>query len=132
VSVVRLVAIVAAVWLATAGAAAAVDGSGHWLPSGVAALLCLVPAAATLVVLKATEHASLVVSLGAVLVAPVARLAAVAVVGAVLWQAVPDFTAQPVRFAAWVMGFYLLTLAAETAVLLARAGRPKPTGGAGA
>jgi hypothetical protein len=130
VKVVLLVGVTAAAWAATAAAVAALDGPGHWLPSGVAAGLCLLPAVGTMIALRVTEHRSPVAAIGAVLLAPLARLAAVLVIGFGLWQSVPAFREAPGRFWAWVLGFYLFTLAAETALLLARPSRPAAPGGA--
>jgi hypothetical protein len=112
------------VWAVTAAAAVGVDGPGHWLPSGVAAGLCLVPAVGTLIAVRATADRSPVEAIGAVLIAPLARLVVVMLVGFVLWRLVPAFRESPARFWAWVLGFYLFTLVAETALLLSR-----PAGG---
>jgi hypothetical protein len=121
VKVALLVGVTTTAWAAAATAAAGLDGPGHWLPSVVALGLCLVPAVGTLVAVRATADRSPVEAIGAVLVAPLARLTVVSL-GA--------FRDDPVRFWGWVLGFYLFTLVAETAVLLSRPGdgRKAPSG----
>lgn len=109
-------------WLGLTLSAAALDDDHHWLPSTVAVVLCLVPAIGTTVLATVTEHRSPVEAIGAVLAAPLIRLIVVMVGGFVLWRAVPAFRGEPVRFWGWVLGFYLVTLVAETAVLLSRVG----------
>jgi hypothetical protein len=78
--------------------------------------------------IRATEGRSPVAAIGAVLLAPVVRLAFVMTFGVAIWQMVPAFRDAPVRFWAWVSAFYLYTLVAETALLLSRAGRREPAG----
>jgi hypothetical protein len=92
----------------------------------VAAGLCLLPAVGTMVALRATEHRTPVEAVGAVLLAPVVRLAVVLLGGMVLWRVVPEFRAAPARFWAWVLGLYLYTLVVETGLVLARPAR-RPT-----
>jgi hypothetical protein len=130
VKVALLVGVTTAAWAAAATAAAGLDGPGHWLPSAAALGLCLVPAVGTLVAVRATADRSPVEAIGAVLVAPLARLVVVTLGGFVLWRAVPAFRDDPVRFWGWVLGIYLFTLVAETAVLLSRPGdgRKAPSG----
>jgi hypothetical protein len=94
----------------------------------VALVLCLCPAAGTMAAIRATEGRSPVEAIGAVLLAPIVRLAFVVLVGVTVWQTVPAFRDAPVRFWAWVSAFYLITLVAETALLLSRAGRREPAG----
>ena len=125
-----LVGVTAVAWAAAATAVAALDGPDHWLPSAVAAGLCLVPAVGTMIAVRATADRSPVEAIGTVLLAPVVRLVAVLLLGLGLWQAVPAFRDAPWRFWAWVLGFYLFTLAAETALLLARPTRRAAPGGA--
>jgi hypothetical protein len=122
VKVALLVGLTAAAWVVAAGVAAEVDGPAHWSPSAAAGGLCLVPAVATLVAVRATADRSPVEAVGAVLVAPLARISVVSLGGFVLWQVVPAFRDGPARFWAWVLGFYLFTLVAERAVLLSRPG----------
>lgn len=107
-----------AAWLVAAPLAAWADGPGHWLAGGVAAVLCTVPAAATLMLLRFTENRSPVEALGAVMIAPLLRLVVVCAVGGLVWRAVPEFRAAPLRFGGWVLAFYLLTLVTETALAL--------------
>jgi len=131
VKVVLLVAVTVVAWAAAVAVAVGLDGPGHWLPSGVAAVLCLVPAVGTMIAVRATADRSPVEAIGAVLVAPLVRLVAVLLVGFGLWQAVPAFRDAPGQFWAWVLGFYLFTLVAETALLLPRQpGNERATAGA--
>jgi hypothetical protein len=128
VRVLALVGVTAAAWLALVPAAVLIDGPGHWLAGSAAAALCLVPAAGTLALLRATEHRPPVEAIGAVLVAPVARMLVVLPVGAGLWRAVPGLHEAPVRFAGWVLTFYLITLVAEAVLAMPRSGRPAAGG----
>ena len=114
-------------WIAAAGVAVLIDGPGHWLPSGVAVLLCLLPALGTLLLAGWSERKTAVAALGFILIAPLVRLFLVLAVGGLLGFAVPSLRADPARFAFWTAGMYLVTLVAETAVLLAGT---KPKGGA--
>lgn len=106
-------------WAAAAGVAAAVDGPHHWLPSGVAALLCLLPAVGTLVLAGWSKKRTPVEALGFVLVAPVIRLVLALGGGVILGSLVPDLKADPARFAFWGAGMYLAVLVTETTLLLA-------------
>ena len=69
-----LVAVTVVSWVTAAGIAVLADGPGHWLPSGAAAVLCLLPAVGTLVVAGLTERRTPVEAIGFVLVAPLVRL----------------------------------------------------------
>jgi hypothetical protein len=128
VKIALLIGITSVVWLSAAVAAAGLDGPDHWVASGAAAALCLAPALGTMIAIQTTESRSPVEAIGAVLVAPIVRLAVVVLIGVGLWQTVPAFRDAPLRFWAWVSGFYLFTLVAETALLLSRTGRREPTG----
>jgi membrane protease YdiL (CAAX protease family) len=125
VRVALLIGIAVVTWAAAAGIAAAVDGPANWLPSAVGMAVCLVPAIGTMIALQATQDRGPVEAIGLVLAAPLIRLVAVCLVGGLLWQVVPAFKAEPVRFWAWVLGFYLVTLVAETGLLLAKTGRTR-------
>lgn len=120
----RLIGLSLVVWVVAVVVAVGLDGPSHWLASAVAAVLCLVPAVGTMIAVQVTEGRSPVESIGAVLFAPLVRLVVVLLIGVVLWQAVPAFRDDPIRFWAWVSGFYLFTLVAETALLLSRPGNP--------
>ena len=106
-------------WIVAAAVAVLTDGPGHWLPSGAAVLLCLLPAVGTLLLAGWTERRSPVEALGFLLMAPVVRLVVVIGAGVLLGAAVPALRAEPARFAFWGAGMYLVTLVAETTVLLA-------------
>lgn len=90
----------------------------NWLQSSLALAICLAPALATLAVLSKTEHRGPVAAIGAVLIAPLVRLVAVVILGALAYAAVPDVKADPFRFLCWVTAFYVVTLTTETYLLL--------------
>lgn len=117
--VLLLVAATGVCWLATAGIAAALDGPQHWLPSGVAALLCLLPAIGTLVLAGWSKKRTPVEALGFVLIAPIVRLVLALGGGVIVGVLVPDLRAEPARFALWGAVMYLVVLVGETALLLA-------------
>lgn len=125
-----LIGVTAGVWLVAAGLTAAI-GCPQWLPSAVAAGVCLVPAAATMAWVARTEGRPPVESLGSVLIAPIVRIVAVLVLGFVAVLALPPLKAELSALAGWVLGFYLVTLAAETALLLCRACRVSAAVGSG-
>ena len=100
----------ALVWLALPGE--------NWRPSTIAMAICLAPVLATFAVLNQTEHRGPVVAIGAVLIAPLVRLVAVVMLGALAYAAVPEVKADPFRFLCWVTVFYMVTLATETYLLL--------------
>ncbi len=110
-------------------AAVLIDGPEHWLPGGVGLVICLLPAIGTLIAAQLTERGTAVASLGFVLVAPLIRLVLALAVGGLVGYSVPELKAAPARFVFWVAGCYLVTLVAETALLLARptSGLAKPT-----
>jgi hypothetical protein len=95
-----------------------VDG-GHLLYSTVAAVLCLVPSAATLVwcdmVLGKTPEQQLAAVLGGTVV----RMAVVISVGLVLFNGIPEVFGSN-AFWLWIIGFYLWTLTVEMAIVLRR------------
>ena len=122
-----LCAVTAAVWATAAGIAAAVDGPDHWLPSGIAALLCLLPAVGTLAAAGWSERRTPVEAIGFILIAPLVRLVAGLVGGVMLGVLVPALRENPARFAFWGAGLYLAVLVTETALLLAGS---KPKGSA--
>ena len=109
-----LAAVPAGLWL----------GPRQWAFAAVAFGLCLVPGVGTLVLAEVLARRSPFGRLLALVVGTVVRL----VVGfggaaAVVLLAGIDDRAGRIGFLAWVLAAYLVTLAAETA-LLARAGRP--------
>jgi hypothetical protein len=120
VKVLLLVGVTAVAWVLSVPAAVAIDGPAHWLAGSVAAVLCLVPAMGTLVMLGVTESRSPAAALGAVLIAPLLRLIVVCVAGGLLWRVVPELRDAPLRFGGWVLAFYLITLVAETVLALPR------------
>jgi hypothetical protein len=127
VKVFWLIAVTTVLWVTAAGAAVLADGPGHWLPSGAAAVLCLLPAVGTLVVAGLTERRTPLEAIGFILIAPLVRLLAVLALGGLLGVAVPELKASPARFVFWVAGFYLATLVTETVLLLTGAkAKPAP------
>jgi hypothetical protein len=120
-------------WLVLAAGAAGLLGPGHWLPSGAAAGLCLVPSAGTFVLSRLLERRSPEEAAVAVLLGVVVRLGTALLGGLLLCRVVPELAAAPLRFWSWVLVFYLATLAAETFLLLprsagARTDPPNPLG----
>lgn len=122
-----LFAVTAVAWATAAGIAAAADGPDHWLPSGVAALLCLLPALGTLAAAGWSERRTPVEAVGFILVAPIIRLLVGLVGGVMLGVLVPALRENPARFAFWGAGLYLVVLVTETALLLVGS---KPKGSA--
>ena len=116
-----LVAAVLAGWVISVPATAMLDGPAHWLAGSIAAVICLLPAIATLLMLTATEGKDPTLSVGVVMIAPLLRIVVVLLAGSVIGYAVPELRAAPLRFTAWLLGFYLLTLIVETALVLPRA-----------
>src|SRR6516225_1709343 len=100
-----------AVWLLAAGLAWGLGGTDGLIQSAVAALLCLIPAAVTmlwcdLVVGSAPEQ-----QLMAVMGGTVVRMVFVVAAGLVLSRNVPVLNHD--GFWLWIVGFYLTTLALE-------------------
>lgn len=116
--VVWLIAVTAVLWVTASGIAVLIDGPEHWLPSGAAVVLCLLPAVGTLVLAGLTERRTAVEAIGFILVAPFIRLILVLAIGGLVGWSVPALKAAPARFVFWVAGFYLATLITETALLL--------------
>jgi hypothetical protein len=112
-----LIAATLACWLLVVIPARWLWGDSAVLFSGTAALLCLVPSAATLLwtqwAFKGQPEQQLLAVLGGTAV----RLVFVVAAGMALFHLVPAFQYQ--RFWLWVIAFYLVTLAAEV-LLLAR------------
>jgi hypothetical protein len=98
------------------------EDENAWVHSGVAVVLCLVPAAITFVwgdrVLRRDPQQATILLLGATGV----RLFGVLVAALVLMQRVPLFSQG--RFLLWLVVFYLFTLALEMTLLLK--GRSSP------
>ena len=95
-----------------------VTNQPHWIVSSLGCAICLVPALGTMAVVEKMERRSPVEALGSVLMAPLVRLIAAAILGAVAFAVVPEIKMFPIRFLAWFCVFYLLTLVVETALLL--------------
>jgi hypothetical protein len=110
-----LIAIPTLLWLALLGPAMMIWGEPALLQSAVALALCLVPAAATLVVVqrigKAPEDRMLA-GLGSSGV----RMALVLGIGFLLFRAAPETF--PVTFLYWLTLFYLVALAIEVSLLV--------------
>lgn len=118
-----LAAVTVLAWAIAVPTAVYLDSPDHWYAGSIAAVLCGVSAVGTLLMITATERRSTAISLGAVMIAPVLRIAVVIVVGFVLGLAIPQLRGEPVRFMAWLLGFYLLTLVVETVLVLPQAMR---------
>ena len=118
-----LVAVTGGVWLCVALPATYNKGDGPLLCSGIAALLCLLPAAVTLwwgVALKSdgqprAPEEQLVFVAGATGV----RLVVVFGVGALLATQAPMISEHRRTFLTWGLIFYLTTLIVETVLLTA-------------
>ena len=113
-------------WLLVVVPARFLWGDSAVLFSGVAALLCLIPTALTLVWSQRSfrglpEHQLLAVMGGTGL-----RMVFVIAVGMALFFSLPAF--YYIRFWLWVIAFYLVTLTLEMGILVygpAAAGRPR-------
>ena len=114
-----LIAVTLGVCGAALGGAVLIDGPKHWLPGGVAVVICLLPAIGTLIAAQLTERQTPVAALGFILIAPLIRLILVLAIGGLLGLVVPELKTEPARFVFWVAGCYLVTLVVETTVLLA-------------
>src|SRR5262249_9520169 len=112
-----------ALWLLAALPARAVWGDVAVIHSGTAVLLCLVPAAATLLwadrAASPGPHHQFFALLGGTRV----RLFVVLAGALALQQWVPYFGEQP-GFWVWLLLFYFATLALELTLVLARRGAP--------
>lgn len=97
------------------------DDENAWLHSGTAMVLCLIPAAITLVWVSALEHDPFQQSM-TLLGATGVRLFVVLMIALVLVKTLPPFDQG--RFLIWLAVFYLFTLALEMTLLLR--GRPRP------
>lgn len=111
-----------AVALPTATAAL---GPGQTKPAAVATVLCLLPAVVTLrlvewVARRAPEHGVVAVLLGIGL-----RMTVVVIGVVLLGDAIADPTARG-RLVGWVVGMYLLTLTAESALAVSAVGSAAP------
>jgi hypothetical protein len=106
-------------WLLVAYPARLLWGDAAAVFSGVAALLCLVPMAVTLVWSYRAFHGSPEKQLAAVLGGTVLRMLFVICAGLALCQLHPYFNGR--AFWIWVVVFYLFTLTLEMVLLLGRA-----------
>lgn len=112
-AVVTLVAMLIFVPVATV-----VTGQSHWLAGVLGGVICLMPALATMQLVRGFEHRGAVESIGAVLVAPLVRIVIVMALAVAAFLMVPELKAEPLKWLGWVSVFYLVTLVAETALLL--------------
>jgi hypothetical protein len=108
-----------AFWLVVAYPAQLLWGGDAMLFSAVAALLCLVPTAATLAWSRWAFQGAPEQQLLAVMGGTGVRMAVVISVGMILFHSLERFHHQQFWF--WVIVFYLLTLALEVGLLLNRA-----------
>jgi hypothetical protein len=127
--VIRTVALLvggtAGLWVVAAYPAYLLGGEEALVYSGVAAALCLLPMTATLVWAGRALGSKPEQALLAVMGGTGLRLVFVIGVAVALYVAAPYFHGR--GFLIWVVGFYLVTLALEMGLLLARhgeAGRP--------
>jgi hypothetical protein len=107
-----------AAWLLVVGPARWLGGDDAALFSLTAALLCLVPSAATLVWCELALGGSPEQQLAAVMGGTAARMVFVIAAGMVLYHVVPAFGYD--RFWLWIIFFYLATLALEIGLVLTR------------
>jgi hypothetical protein len=91
---------------------------GHLLYSGVAAVICFVPTAATLAWCDIALGKSPEQQLAAVMGGTGIRMLFVIGVGIVLFKNVPEFDS--IAFWFWIIGFYLWTLAVEIYLVVGR------------
>ena len=113
-------------WLLTALPAALLGAEDALLDAGVAAALCGVPAALTLVWCQWSYAGSPERQLLAVMGGTAVRMVVVLGAGMALFHTVPAF--HRVAFWFWVIGFYLVTLALEVGLVVRRqtpAGQPR-------
>lgn len=123
----RLAGVTLAVWAGTALPAYALGSQAAPRFAGVAALLCLAPAAATLAWVRWAAAGSPERQLLAVMGGMAVRMAFVFGVGLALYHSVPEF--HRVSFWLWVIGFYLVTLTLEVVLVVGRpaaGGPPAP------
>ena len=113
-----LAAVCLIAWLGLTVCVDVATGRPQWVASTVACAVCLIPAMGTMAVVEKMERRSPVEALGSVLMAPLVRLIAAAILGAVAFAVVPEIKMFPIRFLSWFCLFYLLTLVVETALLL--------------
>lgn len=118
VKLLMLVAVTAIAWVAAVPAVVALDGPAHWMPAIAGALLCLVPAAGTLVLADligshAPEFRPTVILMGSMVRLVVAGGGVLLLSGVLGWSG-----AAITRFSAWVVYFYLITLVTESVLLI--------------
>ena len=112
-----LVAGTLVVWLVVFYPAQLLGGETALVFSAVAGLVCLVPAAATLVWGRWARKGPPELQLAAVMGGMGVRMAVVLGIGMALFFLVPYF--QHASFLLWVVVFYLITLSLEVGLLLA-------------
>lgn len=113
----QLVFGVALVWLAALYPAKLISGESGVLFTGVAALICLLPAVGTLLWCEWSFKGSPERQLAAVMGGTGVRMFVVIGIGMALFFLVEEF--EHTAFWIWVVVFYLATLALEIAVLVA-------------
>jgi hypothetical protein len=109
----RLLVVCSAVWVAAAYPAFLLRGEMGLVHSAVAAVVCLVPAGATLLLAKlgSPDQRALLILGGS-------GIRMFVVLGVVLLLNLTTSYFQPIGFALWVLVFYLVTLAMEVALLV--------------
>jgi hypothetical protein len=112
----------AALWLLVGIPARYVLGEGALLDCGVVTLLCLIPAAVTLLLVELVEKTSPQQVALAALAASGMRMAVALGGGLLLTHSVPYFQNRT-SFWGWLIVVYLLTLALDVSLMIA--GRPQ-------
>jgi hypothetical protein len=107
-----------ALWLLLAGPVFWLLGAQHLLFTVVAASICLVPAVGTLLWCELALGKSPEQQLAAVMGGMGIRMLFVVGLGMVVYYSVPGF--KSAGFWLWIIGFYLVTLAAEMVLVVRR------------
>ncbi len=111
-----LVSVTAGLWAVLSYPASRIWGSGMFLHSAGAMLLCMLPAVATLILARPEIARSPARQLQLMVGSMAIRMAVVLGGGALLYFAMESFKAD--AFWIWLAVFYLTTLAVETALIV--------------
>lgn len=119
-----LLSLVLLAWLAAVPLAGAWAGPSHLLAGTVAAGVCGLTSLLAVIFRQAVfSHCDPVFALASAVAIPVLRLAIVAAGAVVTAALIKALREEPLGFIAWLAGFYLLTLIADTWLTLK--GRPE-------
>ena len=102
-------------WLTATGVAHLIWGETVWLPSSVACVLCLIPAAGTLVWIASADAMAVEKQLMLVFGSTGIRLLVVLGCGMAIFLGFPDYF--PLTFWVWLGVFYIVTLGLEVTLL---------------